>query len=525
MPPALVLPDTYVQASNMRREYVAGGGLAWYANILRSLPPSIDDVTADFGSDLYERMMVDPQVAATVAIFKASILESGLTVNPAVQKESDEGYDLAVEIHAECERWMENLDTPLPDVLWNMLDSVPYGNKVAEQVYDTMASLKDGKGIQSPVRLKVKPRHTTAFVVDAYDNLVGLLARIPGELPIISLGGTLQFTPDQARNLQILPKGKFMISQFRPVDADPRGTSILRAAYDPWWRKRQMVPEYLKYLAQFATPSVIGYTPPGAEPITQIDSTGATVLVTAEEIMANALEALRGGTVAVFKDGAKVDPLQMQGDGSPFLSGFGEANQEITKAILTQELATEEGRHMARAAAQVHQDVLDTLIRQAKASVLTMFRQQVLLQWVRTNWGEKALRYTPRPSLGMVQLRSMGALLQGVAALVAAGYFSPSQFAGMDELLGLPYRVEDGPPLKAQGSGSAGSAASDGTGSPSPQDEPAPSDNTNRQDGQPAPDKTDDGRVRVREHTRNPRTRPNQNANGEFVDDEELVPA
>src|SRR5579871_2036028 len=50
------------------REYVAGGGWAWYGQVARTLPNSIDDATADFGDDLYERMMFDPQVASVINI-------------------------------------------------------------------------------------------------------------------------------------------------------------------------------------------------------------------------------------------------------------------------------------------------------------------------------------------------------------------------------------------------------------------------------------------------------------------------
>src|SRR5215469_18887541 len=75
------------------REYVAGGGWAWYGQVARTLPNAIDDVTADFGDDLYERMLFDPQVSAVSTIFKASILESGLDMTSAIKTRSNPNYD------------------------------------------------------------------------------------------------------------------------------------------------------------------------------------------------------------------------------------------------------------------------------------------------------------------------------------------------------------------------------------------------------------------------------------------------
>jgi hypothetical protein len=95
--------------------------------------------------------------------------------------------------------------------------------------------------------LKVKPIRSVAFVTDAYLNVLGLVGAKPGQ--------TVPAVSDLAP-AEIIPREKFCILSWRPKDGDPRGTSVLRPAYDPWWRKRQTIPEYLKYLAQFAGPSL-----------------------------------------------------------------------------------------------------------------------------------------------------------------------------------------------------------------------------------------------------------------------------
>lgn len=394
----------------------------------RALPAYVDDVTADFGDDLYDRMLVDAQVSACVSILKAAILEEGVALAPAVDDKAADGYARAVEIRDAAEAMLEDLATPLDDVLWDLLNSLAFGNRVAEQVYE-LGPGPDGRAILRLRALKVKPRRSTAFVVDRFMNVLGLLADVGGR-------GRASTSIHDVRPDEILPREKFAVLTFRPRDADPRGTSILRPAYDPWWRKRQVMVEYVKYLAQFAGPSLVGFTAEDAEDGVAEDGAPRT----AEELMLEALLAFQNGTATVFGHGASVTPIEMQGDGKAFLDAVAGCNLEITKAVLTQQLATEEGQHQARAAAQVHQDVLDTLIRQGKRGVVRMLARDVLRTWVRWNWGDAAIPLAPIPSLGTTERRDVPALMSAIAALTRAGYPHPSQYPAIDALLGLPIR-------------------------------------------------------------------------------------
>lgn len=423
--------------SRLQREYVAGGGWAWYGQVARTLPNAIDDVTADFGDDLYERMLFDPQVSAVATIFKASILETGLTLTSAVRSRSDPDYEIAAEIADEAQRMVSEFDGTFDDVLWNLLDCVSFGNKVAEQTYKLAPSKKDGRGILVLDKLKVRPRRATVFAVDIYLNLVGLLVRVPPNASPWS--AVMMFGPDDEPFNLIAPH-KFVVANFRPHDNDPRGTSLLRPAYSAWWRKQQIIPEYLKYLSQFAGPSLIGYVGPDAVP--QPDPNNPGNVITAEQTMLVALQGLHNGTAAAFPNGAKVDPLIMQGDGLAFLKAIDHCDQQITKAVLTQELATEEGKHMARAAAEVHQDVLDTLVRQGKLGFAAQLRNQLFKRWVGYNWGNAAMDLAPSVTLGRSVQREQPALWGAAAQLMGQGYLSPSQLQALDEQIGLPVRDE-----------------------------------------------------------------------------------
>jgi hypothetical protein len=437
----------------LTKEFVAAGRLNAYGAATAALPQPIDDLTRDFGNDIYEQMLLDAQIAACVIVFKAAILEDGVELAPGVHDEQDPDYKVAVEIRDRATKMLGKLDTPLDDVLWSMLDATFLGNKVAEIV--NVLEREDGKTWLRIRAIKPKPRQSVAFVVDRYLNLLGFLGAKPGQHFV----SPTSYTPDAS---DILPRDKFAVLTWRPVDCDPRGTSMLRPAYEAWWRKRQMYPEYLKYLTQFAGPSIWAALPEGvaAAPVTDAlgNPTGAdgqpfdpaedpgNIPADEDENTARTTEALqtlidfRSGTAMVVPYGTEVNTIEMQGNGEAFLACFTESDSQIVHAILTQQLATEQSPNMARAAAQVHQDVLDTLVRQGKRAVVRMIQHDILKPWVIRNWGEDKADLCPVPTLGTTERQDLAALMNAVAALARIGFFHPSQLQYVDELLGLPAR-------------------------------------------------------------------------------------
>lgn len=479
-------PPAALSRQQLQLEYVAGGNWSTYTGrIAATLPHPIDDVTRDFGDDMYDRMLQDPQVEACVTVFKASILETGPAISPAVADDGDPDYELAKEICDQAVRMISEMGGSFNDALWNLLDCCAKGNKVAEQTYRFGKAIKDGRPLLLLDKLKVKPRHATLFAVDAYGNVIGLLVRQPGQSEPIQ--GQIIYRDAQSTYWRLVGKEKFVIASFRPNDGDPRGTSILRPAYSPWWLKQQVIPEYLRYLSQFAGPSLVGKVAPNATPITDPNNPAATL--TPQQVMYAALQAFRNGTVIAIDNGAEVQPIVMQGEGAAFLRALDRADQQITKAILTQELATEEGQHMARAAAEVHQDVLDTLVREAKLGLQDMLRSQLFRPWVILNWGDQAGHLAPIADLGATEQRDQPAKWQGAAALMNAGYFTEDQLQDMDRDLGVPIRKK----RTALGWLKATAKSQPARGGPAAP-EPAPQDQA---------EEPDPNRVVVRPHTRN----------------------
>jgi len=112
----------------------------------------------------------------------------------------------------------------------------------------------------------------------------------------------------------------------------------------------------------------------------------------------------------------------------------------MTKGILYVTLATEEGRYQARAAAEVHADVLQLLIRVAKQCVERLV-QDILRRSISYNYGDDARRFVPGVRFGETDSANQGALWTAVASLMSASYFTTDQLPQVDSMIGMPVRL------------------------------------------------------------------------------------
>ena len=475
--------------ADLSREYVAAGAVAdWPGQSLRSLPHPIDQLSRDLGADIYARMMKDPQVDACVTLLKAAILEDGLMFSSPVEDQEEDGYELAQKIRKEADQMLNHdLTTPITDVLWDMGSAIAYGNRVAEQVFEVRTAHTTDKKFLQLAALKVKPIRSTAFVVDMFLNVVGLT---------YSPGRGMTARALNPRTEEILPRAKFVYWSNHPEDSDPRGTSWLASAYTPWWRKYQVIPEYMKFLAQFAGPALIGYAPEGAVPTPQVDSLGNPILdpdtglpipaKSPERAVLEALLLFRSSAALALPFSSKVDLIQSKGNGEAFMHAIAGCNQEMTKAILTQELATEQSQNQARAAAQVHQDVLDTLIRQGKASVGRMIVNMILKPWISYNWGADKVKLCPIVTLGSTEEQDKPDMFRAIATLFSSGFPHPSQLPALDRILGLPVRDLTGDPAPMANQQRGPLNPNNGTG----QDGSPPDEEETEERGNPSPPPT-----------------------------------
>lgn len=431
---------------NAQRDYIVSGQFIGPGYFNRALLPAFDDLSSDFGASIYDSMMVDPQVSSCVRVLKSSTVSTGLSISPA-KDPGEDGYEQSIEIADYCrfclEDWMQG---SLTEFLDSALDSIAYGNKIAEIVWKVDES-KNRLGVYA---LKPKPRDAVLFVQNIYDDVVGFIGRTEKNLGI----GSVQIAV-RKDSPHLLPRDKFYWITMLKKDGDPRGNSFLRPAYNPWWSKMQIWPEYMKYLSQFGSPSVLGFTPENAQKVplldtngdVQYDSGGELVTVDANQAMLTALIAWRNGFAAVFPFGSKVEVVQPQADTGSFLAGLNILGVEIAKAILCQTLATEQAQHQARAAAETHQDVLDVVVAYTRATLAESIEERILRKITEFNWGLKYTELTPRVTLGNSANPNLPTLSGAIAQLTSAGYLNPSQFVAVDAMLGLPKRDEDSPDI------------------------------------------------------------------------------
>ena len=440
-------------SANPTEEYVAGALFNISSAFAEALPPYTDDISREFGPDIYDRMMTDPQVAGEVNSLILSALANGVTLTSA-RPDGDPEKPLADEVQAFCQANLDGMATPLSQVLWDMAHAVGTGHSVAEIVWKK-AQHRAGKGQPATKRLmldrlKVKERWAVAFVVDNRRNVVGLLGNLAGRAGVF-LGPPSLVSIEDTYNL--LPLSKFAILTFRPKNADPRGTSLLRAAYNPWWLKQQTLAEWHKYSIRFAGMSIVGTTAPdapdeeltGPDGLPLLDASGETSTVSPEQAMLSQVALVQNGAAIVVPHGAEVDLLTPPpGSGSPFQPAVEYYDKQISKAILSQALATNEGEHSSLGTGGEGQgkDIFDLVAEGLEAAMSGMVRN-ILATTVEFNYGPDACDLVPNVTLSKVEEADFSAMATAVAALETSGYLDDSQKDELDAKIGLPKRAAD----------------------------------------------------------------------------------
>lgn len=428
-----------ITPEQLQKEFVSGGTLqAALLAIRRALPQYIDDLTEAEGSDLYERMMTDPAVESSVETVQLSVLADGVSLIPAVVPEpfgieSDPAKkadaDRAEEYRAFIDRCFDGASG---DIATELLDCLPFGFKACEITLQPGTGEDRGRLVLKSV--KGKHRSNIAFVVDDLMNVDGLIGKAPGSVNPLSGTGAIGIDPENVPDF--IPRWKFALAQFKPKNGDPRGTSILRSVYNAWFIKTQILPDFFKYLKQFATPGIIGKTPVDNNefvPKTDVDgaivndSYGNPVMITAEMALFNAMLVWLNGSVLSVRGGTEIDLLKSEGDGKAFLDALDYFDKQIALGIMGTARATLEGRGGDKGGSSVAQDVVQLRVSSLKELIARVIYRDIVRLLIRVNFGEDALKFAPLVALKKVEQQDWARELDAVSNAFAKGVLHDSQ--------------------------------------------------------------------------------------------------
>ncbi|MEL5721114.1 MAG: DUF935 family protein, partial [Treponemataceae bacterium] len=177
-------------------------------------------------------------------------------------------------------------------------------------------------------------------------------------------------------NRELLERYKFLTYRNNPRAENPYGTSDLLMCYWPWKFKQLGWEFWLKAAQKAGVPSLVAL-------FDNVDS--EKVKQTAESI-SNSLVEMQGGDAAALANVKDVKVLEMSGALQDHKALIETCNAEISFALTTQSLSTQEGQFGTRAQATVHDENLVRVAHGDAKALQGVF--QTLINWmVELNFG------------------------------------------------------------------------------------------------------------------------------------------
>lgn len=453
-------PIRTIAKANPNREYTAAGGASRYGIInngsdLERLHGSVEDLDLRLGWDAKEQMDNDPFCGSHLDTMMLGALPRPAQVVPAPENSyaSDAEAAMSLEMAQFGVRvlgYLRETNRDIRSIAFSRgRSALKIGHSKAEIVRRTITTGPDaGKSVID--RIKAKNRHNSCFLVDRQMNLAGIAA-FTGEYSSYAdpykqtnISGVMR-AGELSAGWEELPRDKWLVMTNRPGDDDsPLGTSAYRRAYTAYRMKRDTWAYYLKSLDFTALPFMVGEEPEHEynQSVYPLDETGAPdetqERVSMSAAMYDGIIKGRQGGVAVIPHSAKIHSIYNAASGDPFATARNVFNSEITMSIMLQQLATGTDRHMARAAGEVHQDILDLAMKSVRADVTNDLNRDVWIPLFKDNFPSRYWHLIPSLSFGEVELNDFAAWAKAFSDLANSGLLYPSQFSYICQVLGLP---------------------------------------------------------------------------------------
>lgn len=384
--------------ADLRREYIVAR-LDSLPQFLKTLPNAFDDLTCDFGIEAYRRMLQDNEVSAAFKVLILAITAQGATVDPCVDPD-DKNHAKAKQYAEFFDRQIKNLSKPFSETLEEMLDALSEGSSITEVMTDLIEDGED-KGLIGIKSLSKKPLENSRFLIDAYNTVAGIMP--------IRIGTHMPYRTQIPLNMDgkttdaewVLRRDKFVIFTYEPQSNDPRGRSLLRSAYAAWYAKECVLKAWLQFVGLSADPILAVTAGEEAGDIcVQDPETGEEITYKATEYLSMLIRDAKNGSRIALPSGAKMDTVATANVGVAFEKFIDWCDKAILRAILNQHLATGEGEHQARSAAEVHKDTLSLQIVRIKNRLCDRIREDLFKPLMIRNFGEESAVLTPVLNLG-----------------------------------------------------------------------------------------------------------------------------
>lgn len=423
--------------SDLSEQYL-GSAFAGLGAALRVLQTSgADELTQQHGYALWRQMQRDPEIDAGLnTIIQGACAQPATVISPLRVK--DPRYEQSKK-YADFINWMlQHWDIDQ----WKRQQlryALTFGNAVSELDWAFVETPKYRNRLIIR-NARVQEPEYYGFVVDNWGEIYGVAPlNNPLAMPFANM---INLSMDGITNLPgLVPEYKLAIWTWNKRGTDPRGLSHLISAHVPWWSKQRAMEEWSCWIGRYAQPSL--WATPGPDAVaTCIKVNGQDVIIEPTKALLDALKNYGNASILALAHGSQVNVLEVKGGVDPFVKSIQLFNVEISRALLGQHLATNEGSNNSRAAAEVHAIVLRQLINSCRYYMARQFTKNFIEPVMKANFGDVG-ELMPIPDLGDGD--GYPPSITDVAVLLQSGYFTQDQLIKLDRMLGFPVRETEEP--------------------------------------------------------------------------------
>ena len=313
-----------------------------------------DELIGRKGLRIYGEMQTDDAVKAALTLKKHAVLSTGWDIAPASTQPID------IEAAEFLKYTFEMMQGSIDDVLLSFLSALGWGFSVSERV---LQPIKTGPfaGKVGLKAIKTRLPHGFIFVVDAHDNLAD--------------DGIEQYG-------RRLPREKFVVYSYGGEEyGNWYGMSDLRAAYDAFWMKKNVLNWWGIFLDRYGIPLAEGIVPShGGVPDGTIDD------------VREALDNLQAATSFVHGDDVKLSfpTSDLAGQGAvAFERAVNISDMRIARALLMPNLlgVSAQGNTGTYAQARTQFDVFLLIIEKLQRDLAeTVMGEQVIRPLIDLNY-------------------------------------------------------------------------------------------------------------------------------------------